>query len=683
MEAIITSHPLTSLAAVTAAASYLNAKFAIGSDLRDIRHGRDFARRKQRRVACAKRTHSLYEILEQSGAKDGDDAVWFEGKTKSYGQLKQGKLYMMDLPKQLNQSFFASFLVPSSARFEDAKVDQFAGLLHARDIKAGDVVAVFMTNSPEMVVTILALSKLGAVAGLINTNLRNNTSIHALDVIKPIYMLSTPDLAQHVKSDLPHISLDFSSFTLPAENPVPPNVELIGSNDLQNASHVDLVPANRSLTDMALLIYTSGTTGKPKACVIRNDLLWITSTPLTTDVRKPSKYYPLRTYSPLPLFHGTAFLAGLCYTLGSSGTFCLAQKFSASNFWKDVTECRANRILYVGELCRYLLAAPASPYDRSHAVTHAFGNGLRVDIWNKFKERFGIEDIREIYRATEGKAKFDNHGCGAAGAGKIGFAGPIKRYLEDVTFVVKYDPETQMPVRDPKTGFCIKADLGQEGEVIGRVLDLKLLSNYLDDDAATEKKLLRDVFQKGDLFQRMGDLVIHEESGWVRFQERVGETFRWKGENVSTGEVRDHICMIPSVMDAAVFGVKLDNYDGQAGGAAVVLHLRTEASETEFINSLRASLVKSGLPFYALPRLLRMTNSIAMGGTFKQAKTVIERLSWNPNIIPPPEVKSDGRGQPLTDELEVDTLYWLNPAKGYQKLDARAWSGLQRGTVRL
>ncbi|OAT03984.1 solute carrier family 27, variant [Blastomyces gilchristii SLH14081] len=520
----ITSHPLASLFAITAVVSYLNAKFAIGSDLRDIRHARDFARRKQRRVACAKRTHSLYEILEQSGAGDGDDAIWFESKTKSYGQLKKGMLVFSNISYQF------SFCYPISRLVETApKVDQLAGLLHARSIKTGDVVAVFMTNSPEMVVTILALSKLGAVASLINTNLRNDTLIYALDRSKPIYILSTPDLAQHVKADLPHISLDLSSFTLTAENPVPPNIELIRFNDLQNASYVDLIPANRSLIDMAALIYTSGTTGKPKACM---------SETLQDTTR--SGHTP---HSPLPLFHGTAFLAGLCYNLGSAGTLCLARKFSASSFWKDATECRANRILYVGELCRYLLATPTSSYDRSHSVTHAFGNGLRADVWEKFRQHFGIEEIREIYRATEGIAKFDNHGRSAAGAGKIGFAGPIKRYLEDVTFVVKYDPETQMPVRDPKTGFCIKADLGEEGEVIGRVLNLKLLSNYLNDDAATEKKLLRDVFRKGDLYQRMGDLVIHEESWWVRFQERVGDTFRWKGENLLWHSWRSDHCL--------------------------------------------------------------------------------------------------------------------------------------------
>ncbi|EER45562.1 long-chain acyl-CoA synthetase [Histoplasma capsulatum H143] len=642
MDAVI-PHSIASLAALAVAASYLNARFAIGCDLRDIRYKRDIARRKQQRIACAKGTHSMYAILQQSGNSDEDEAIWFEGKTMSYGQLKMGKLTFPNL--------CCCFL---------SEVDQFAGLLHARGIRIGDVVGVFMTNSPEMVVAILALAKLGVVVDLINTNHRDDTF--------------------HAKVDLPHICLALSSFAVSAETPIPPKVELIGLNDLQNASHVNLVPAKRSLTDMAVLICTSG---EPKACVIRNDMLWATSTPFTGDMRDPSKYHPLRTYSSLPPFHSTAFLAGLCYTLGPSGTFCLARKFSATTFWEDVNECRANRILYVGELCRFLLAAPPSPYDRSHSVTHAFGNGLREDVWDKFKERFGVREIREAYRATEAVTKFENDGRSAAGKGKVGFAGPLKRYFEDVTFVVKYDPEMQMPVRDPNTGFCIKADLGEEGEVIGRVSDLSLLTTYLNDDAATEGKLLRDVFRRGDLFQRMGDLVMREESGWVKFQERIDDRFRWQGQNVSTGEVRSQICMMPNVMDAAVFGVKLDSYEGKVGAAVIALYLRTEASETEFINSLRSALVKSGLPHYALPRLVRMTNSIITGVTFKQIKSAMEKLSWNPNTVPTPEERSGDEEEDLRRELVHDTLYWLNPAKGYQRLDALAWSDIQWGTAKL
>lgn len=283
----------------------------------------------------------------------------------------------------------------------------------------------------------------------------------------------------------------------------------------------------------------------------------VTSNPLTADVDNPSKYYPLRTYSSLPLFHGTAYFTGLCASVGNVGTLCLRRKFSASQFWKDVHDSMATRILYIGELCRYLLSTPPSPYDRDHYCIVAAGNGLRGEIWERFRQRFGVPEIREFYRSTEGIARFDNFGVGSWGAGKVGFSGPLRRFLEDEVFIVKYDPDTEMPYRDAKTGFCVKAQLGEEGEAIGRVRSRGLLTEYLHNEAATEQKLLHDVFQKGDLFQRSGDLLVQEDSGWVKFQDRVGDTFRWKGENVSAGEVRDHICRIPGVHDAVVYGVKL------------------------------------------------------------------------------------------------------------------------------
>lgn len=319
-------------------------------------------------------------------------------------------------------------------------------------------------------------------------------------------------------------------------------------------------PAKATPRDLSALIFTSGTTGKPKACAIRNHQMCITATPTSRDMSNPSKYFPLRTYSPLPLFHGTAFFTGICSSLGTSGTLCLARKFSASRFFKDVTECKATRILYVGELCRYLVTSPPTPYDKAHNCIVAVGNGLRGEIWEKFKERFNIPEIREFYRSTEGLAKFDNVASGVWGAGKVGFAGPIRRYMETDTFIIKVDEATGEPWRHPTTGFCEKVGLGEPGEAIGRVKSRALLTEYLNNEKATNEKLMSDVFVKGDMWQKMGDLVIMEPSGWVRFHDRMGDTFRWKGENVSAGEVRDHIAKLDGVQDAVVYGVKLARY---------------------------------------------------------------------------------------------------------------------------
>jgi acyl-CoA synthetase (AMP-forming)/AMP-acid ligase II len=240
---------------------------------------------------------------------------------------------------------------------------------------------------------------------------------------------------------------------------------------------------------------------------------------------------------------------------------CIARKFSSSRFWKDVHDCRATRVIYVGELCRYLLSSPVTPYDRDHNCIVASGNGLRQEIWEKFKERFGVKEIREFYRSTEGFAKFDNFNPGPWGAGKVGFAGPIRRAMEQDTLLIRVDPATEELYRDPKTGFCVRADIEEPGEVIGRVKNRGLLIEYLGNEKATGDKLIRDVFEKGDLWQKMGDLLVHERDGWVRFHDRMGDTFRWKGENVSAGEVRDHVAKLGGVVDAVIYGVKLPRYD--------------------------------------------------------------------------------------------------------------------------
>ena len=366
---------------------------------------------------------------------------------------------------------------------------------------------------------------------------------------------------------------------------------------------VQTVP--RTIKDVGAIIYTSGTSGKPKGVAIKNWLLILVSTPTDWDVRYSKRYRPIRTFSCLPLFHGTCFFTGLMYSAGTSGTFCLGRKFSASGFSKALVDSRATRMLYVGEICRYLLRAAPSPYDKAHNCKVAVGNGLSKDVWLKFKERFGIEEIREFYRSTEGIAKFDNLSRGVAGAGKVGFQGPLYRIFNKHTFLVRYDPATESPWRDPKTGFCKVARRGEPGEAIGVVTNMDVYHAYINNPAANNEKLIADVFRKGDLYQRMGDLLVNETSGWVSFQDRTGDTYRWNGENVSAGEVREHISRIPGVADVTVYGVKLPGYDGQAGAAAITLAPEHRTQEQDFASALCGKLKKSGLTNYQIPRLIR------------------------------------------------------------------------------
>jgi acyl-CoA synthetase (AMP-forming)/AMP-acid ligase II len=382
---------------------------------------------------------------------------------------------------------------------------------------------------------------------------------HCLNVAQANTIISTPDLAPFITGPRKHFTLSLYAF--PTIQPPPPesNITLLTHSLLPLPSPIP--PATKSSpADLSCLIFTSGTTGKPKACAIRNHLCILTAIPNSYDYFAPQKYFPLRTYSPLPLFHGTAFFTGIAYSIGNSGTLCLARKFSSSRFFKDVHDSRATRILYVGELCRYLLSSPPGEYDKKHVCKVAAGNGLRYEIWEKFKERFGIEEVREFYRSTEGVAKFDNVSRGAWGAGKVGFSGFYRRnFFDDDTVLIRVNPDSGELARDKK-GFCIRAKIGEPGEVIGRVKNRELLTEYLGNEKATEEKIVRGVFKDGDIWQKMGDLLILEKEGWVRFHDRMGDTFRWKGENVSAGEVRDHIAKLEGVQDAVVFGVKLARY---------------------------------------------------------------------------------------------------------------------------
>jgi acyl-CoA synthetase (AMP-forming)/AMP-acid ligase II len=188
----------------------------------------------------------------------------------------------------------------------------------------------------------------------------------------------------------------------------------------------------------------------------------------------------------------------------------------------------------------------------------------------------------------------------------VGHRGPIAKFLEDTTFLVRYDPETEGPWRDPKTGFCVRVKTGEAGEAIGRIRDLKDLTRYLGNDTATEAKIIRNVFKKGDIFQRSGDLLMFDEDGWIHFVDRVGDTYRWKGENVAAGEVRDHVAALDGVVDATIYGLRLEAYDGQAGCAAIFLQKGMDVNS--FMSTLWKKLRKRGVPTYAIPRLIRVEN---------------------------------------------------------------------------
>ncbi|KAJ9608398.1 hypothetical protein H2200_007386 [Cladophialophora chaetospira] len=644
---------MATIAASTAAAAgllYLADRRILGvsRDLQYYRQEQDTAKRMPEWInKLGPQSPHLYRMLEL--ADPNADALWFEGRSWNYRALK-------------------------------AKVDEIALGLHSLGVKDGDIVAVFMTNCPEMAFTIFALTRLGAAPALINNALRDDTLLHCVRLPASNLILSTPDLAPHAASAAKSLGGTIKTVCLNVGTFRPTPLSANDSSIIDFPFPEPNTPATlpptppKTLGSVAALIYTSGTTGKPKACSVKNGLMMGVSCLSSQDASNPKKYLSsLRIYSCMPLFHGTTFFAGFTYSVAQSGCFCLGRRFSARNYWKEVSESHATRILYVGELCRFLLATPPSAYDRHHNVIVAAGNGLQKDVWVDFQHRFAVPEVREFYRSTEGLVKFDNiHRVGGPGAGKVGYLGPLrKKVIDKNQHIIRFDYETEQPVRDPKTGFCQVAGKGEPGEAIARITNMATYTDYHNNTAATEQKLLRDVFAKGDLWQRSGDLLVQERDNWVKFVDRIGDTYRWMGENVSAGEVRGFLTEIPGVKDAVVVGKRLGKYDGQAGTALIVLEDTTSekqgssSSEKGFMAALFKELRAKGVPRYAVPRLVLVRNELVdVGDTFKHAKMVVKGIEWGSE-----DQSGRTRKYFLDMEGEKEPIYRLLDAKGWRRIE--------------
>lgn len=504
----------------------------------------------------------------------------------------------------------------------------------------------------------------------------DDTLVHCIRIPQSKVVVCSPDIATFAVSAGKSLEQGFQVVsvnlgTFPIVNAVDDDI-LDLYMDLASYPPLPSTP-RKTIADAGFLIYTSGTTGKPKACSLKNLMISIVGCPNIRDTSNPKKYLsPLRIYSCMPLFHGTTLFAGLITALGNSGCFCLGRKFSARGFFKEVHHSNATRILYVGELLRFLLATPPGPYDQDHKAIVATGNGLQKDVWDKFQRRFNIPEIREFYRSSEGLVTFENvNMVGKPGAGKVGFSGALRRkYFSPDQCIVKFNYDTQAPERDPKTGFCIIAKRDEPGEAIGRIKSLDTYTNYHNDPEATEKKMLRDVFQKGDLWQRSGDLLVEESDNWVKFVDRIGDTYRWMGENVSAGEIAGFISQLPGVVDVIIVGRRLERYDGQAGTALVVLEPGKQSSaETAFIQSLCGSLLRKGVPRYALPRLVTISYRLSdVGHTFKHSTASTKNINWGDLSVK----EGDGRKYYLDTE-----------ASTYKPLDRDVWAGIEAGKVKL
>ncbi|RSL17398.1 fatty-acyl-CoA synthase [Edaphobacter aggregans] len=517
----------------------------------------------------------------------------------------------------------------------------------------GEVVCLLMTNRPEYFVIWLGITSVGGVVALLNTNLVGSSLAHCINIVSPKHLIVDGEFVDALTTALPSLSVSPEIWAHGVEcasyQRIDLDIEYISGDTLSREERRPL-----TIEDRALYIFTSGTTGLPKAANISHArvLQWSHWFAGMMGAQQTD-----RMYNCLPMYHSIGGVLVPGAALVGGGSVVIREKFSASQFWADVIRWDCTMFQYIGELCRYLLHAAPSSNERSHRIRMACGNGLASEVWEDFKERFQIPQILEFYASTEGGVSLFNV------QGKPGAIGHIPTYLAHRFSppLVVFDVEKGKPVRNDE-GFCIRCAPNEIGEAIGKVVnDLSNIGGRFEgytDKRASNEKILRDVFELGDAWVRTGDLMRKDEKGFFYFVDRIGDTFRWKGENVATSEVSEAICTFPGVKHANVYGVAIPGTEGRGGMAALVTEHEMD------LPAFRRHLM-SRLPAYARPLFLRIRDDIEVTGTFKYSKTDLVRQGYDPVAI-------------------TDVVYFDSPeSEAFVQLDKVLYDRIQDGQIRL
>ncbi|CAG8894283.1 unnamed protein product [Penicillium salamii] len=512
---------------------------------------------------------------------------------------------------------------------------QYAHFFLSQGVKKGDLVALYLQNRQEYIVAWVALWSIGCAPAAINNNLTGDALLHCLKISGAKLLILDDDSGCRARVEE---SRDAIVGNL-GMNP------MVLDNSLK--AQIGTFPNNLPPKEMskhikgefpAILLYTSGTTGLPKGCAFTMSRLYTTL------------YIRRSLMSDAP---------------GPDGDRCV------SKFWDDIRDSESTLFVYVGETARYLLAPPPSPQDRNHKVRCMYGNGLRPDIWEKFRERFGVQEVGEFFNSTEGIFGLFNYNRGPFTSGSVGHHGLIMRgVLHNVFIPVAIDPETGDILRDPKTGFATRASYEEGGEIIVNVPGKEAFQGYWRNDEATNKKFLKDVFKRGDLYYRSGDALRRQSDGRWYFLDRLGDTFRWKSENVATAEVSEIVGQFPGITEANVYGVRLPNHEGRAGCAAIQI---SPDARQAFDYSALAKFVRSKLPRYAVPLFLRVVENPTHIHNHKQNKVPLREEGVDISLV--------GTKAP---EGKDDHFLWIAPGDDtYSPYGQKEWDRLSSGGARL
>ncbi|XP_054469161.1 long-chain fatty acid transport protein 2 [Anoplopoma fimbria] len=583
-------------------------------------------------------------------------------KLRSYGKtlrarMQQGIVTYLDCflhqaKKNPNKPFIVFEKQTLTYRDVDRRSNRFANAFRTEgSLKQGDIVALLMFNEPDFICAWLGLCKVGCSVAFLNVNIKAKSLLHCFRSCGARTLVVGADLVRLVEEVMPDLKKDnMAVWVVDHTSPSEDFSTLLDKVERMSGENLSALPKVDIMSNF-LFIFTSGTTGLSKAARVGHmkaivSMAFLHMCGATSDDV---------IYITLPLYHMSASLLGIggCIHLGA--TCVLKKKFSASQFWKDCVKHNVTVVQYIGELCRYLFNHPAVPEEKTHCVRLAAGSGLRSDVWREFAKRFGRIKIREGYGLTEASVGFLNYTDEVGPIGRASYFNKLSMPFE----LLRYDPQTYEPVRTD-SGRCIRAPIGEAGILVAPLTAMNQFLGYAGNRVQSEKKLLRGVFKAGDVYFNTGDLLLHDHRDFLYFHDRIGDTFRWKGENVSTTEVSEVLGLLDFIQEANIYGVTIPGYEGRAGMAAVVFKQDHKLDGRKLYNHL----IKS-LPAYAWPWFLRVQTSLDVTETFKQQKVKLVQEGFNP-------------------EVAKDLLYFLDVSqKDYIPLTASLYHDIVSGKIHL
>ena len=534
-------------------------------------------------------------------------------------------------------------------------------------MKPGELMATYLVNSPEVIFSMVGSWSIGSAPALINYNLAGDGLIHCLKVAQSKVLLVDEDAAcqQRIEAERSRI-----------ENELGMRIVVL---DAATKKAISAIPPTRPGDEYRkgvtgefpiFIFYTSGTTGFPKACAFQTQRSYGLGFGRKRTTGLKGGPNADTWYDCMPLYHGTGCTVAIGCMVGGI-RLAIGRKFSVRNFWHDIHDSNANCFVYVGETARYLLAAPPSPLDKDHKLKSMYGNGMRPDVWLKFRERFNIPNVNEFFNSTEGMLSLLNVCTGPFHDAHVGHHGGLQRYMLRNSIVpVEVNQENPDKLwRDPKTGFARRKSYEEGGEIIIQCQVPEEFVGYWNNPEATNKRFERDVFRKGDLWYKTGDALRRDADGRWFFLDRLGDTFRWKSENVSTAQVAEVLGRFPKVVESNVYGVEVPNHDGRAGCAALFIP-HEERKSFDWQGLLEHG--RNGLPKYAVPVFLRLVQKQSPMHNNKQNKVPLRKEGVDPKKVAEGEAGKE------------DAIMWLPPGGDrYVPFTESDWKAIEGGKARL